>query len=291
MRADVRTVDARDTHPRTATSYPLLLLRNHCTIKHVSAGTQEFGVLKYSLPYSHESLFDIQDKHENGAIMSGTTRTEDHWIPIGLEAQFPVSTAHPVVANDEPLVVWRDQAGHLHVWEDRCPHRGMRLSFGFVRGETLTCLYHGWRYGGDGGCKHIPAHPDLEPPGTISAKTYAASIRSGVAFAAPEGTEAMTAETGGGPWYPVRSIYLAISKEVVRDHVMARTTDLTDTAFTPEAGLLIARAGNGDEMALAIQPAEAEKTALHLSTTVRDPKARVMLAKKLLRLRNDLERL
>jgi nitrite reductase/ring-hydroxylating ferredoxin subunit len=267
------------------------LLRSGPAITHASAGTQELEVLKYSLPSSHQSLFDIQDKQEDEAVMSGTTRIRDRWIPIGLEAQFPASSAHPVVANGEPLVVWRDETGYLHVWEDRCPHRGMRLSFGFVRGETLTCLYHGWRYGGDGGCKHIPAHPDLKPPETICATTYASTTSRGLVFTASEGTETMAAKAGDKSWYPVRSIYLAMPEEIVRDHVMTRPTGLADTAFVSEAGLLIAEAGNGDEMALAIQPVEDEKTGLHLSTTVADPEARLMLAKKLLRLRNDLEHL
>ena len=223
--------------------------------------------------------------------MSGTARTGDPWTPIGLEAQFPASSAHPVVANGEPLVVWRSETGGLHVWEDRCPHRGMRLSFGFVRGEMLTCLYHGWRYGGDGGCRHIPAHPDLEPPKTVCAKAYASAVSRGIVFAAPEGTEAMAAETGAQPWYPVRSIYLSLFEEVVQEHVTSRPTGLADAAFVLEAGLLIAEAGDDSEIALAIQPIGAGKTALHLSTTTADPDARVMQARKMLRLRNDLERL
>ena len=145
--------------------------------------------------------------------MSDPTRIGTHWVPIGLETQFPVSSAHPVVANGEPLVVWRGEATGFHVWEDRCPHRGMRLSFGFVRGDTLTCLYHGWRYGDDGGCKHVPAHPDLEPPETICAKTYASATSRGLVFTAPAGAEAM-GETGDDrPWHPVRSIFVALSEK------------------------------------------------------------------------------
>jgi hypothetical protein len=43
----------------------------------------------------------------------------------------------------------------------------MRLSHGFVRGEALSCIYHGWSYSPAGGCIRIPAHPDLVPPETI----------------------------------------------------------------------------------------------------------------------------
>jgi phenylpropionate dioxygenase-like ring-hydroxylating dioxygenase large terminal subunit len=59
----------------------------------------------------------------------------------------------------------------------------MRLSHGFVRGETLACIYHGWRYGIDGGCSHIPAHPALEPPKTITARVFACHEGGGVIFA------------------------------------------------------------------------------------------------------------
>lgn len=60
----------------------------------------------------------------------------------------------------------------------------MRLSHGFVRGETLACIYHGWRYGTDGGCSHIPAHPSLDPPKTITARVFACHEEGGVIWAA-----------------------------------------------------------------------------------------------------------
>ena len=68
-------------------------------------------------------------------------------------------------------------------------------------------------------------------------------------------------------------------------------TGLTESSFASEASLLVAEVAEGDEIALAIQPIDSEKTALHLSTTIADPEARLKLAKKLLRLRTDLESL
>jgi len=61
----------------------------------------------------------------------------------------------------EDLVVWRSASGVLSAWENRCPHRGMRLSHGFVRGESLACAYHGWHFECSGRCHYIPAHPDF----------------------------------------------------------------------------------------------------------------------------------
>ncbi|RDJ93358.1 DUF3416 domain-containing protein, partial [Lacticaseibacillus rhamnosus] len=66
-------------------------------------------------------------------------------------------------------VVWRGPDGTARAWADRCPHRGMRLSFGYVRENTLTCIYHGWSFGSGPGagaarCLGVPAHPGMTPP-------------------------------------------------------------------------------------------------------------------------------
>ena len=66
--------------------------------------------------------------------------TEPHAIALCDSIQ--PGGVHPIQLQDVELVLWRDYAGQAHVWHDRCPHRGMRLSFGFVKENRLTCLYH-----------------------------------------------------------------------------------------------------------------------------------------------------
>lgn len=65
----------------------------------------------------------------------------------------------------EAVVLWRDSAGRVHAQEDRCQHRTAKLSAGWIskdeHGEGLTCPYHGWRYGADGACVHIPQQPEV----------------------------------------------------------------------------------------------------------------------------------
>ena len=53
----------------------------------------------------------------------------------------------------------------MNVWENRCLHRGVRLSIGVNDGAELVCRYHAWRYANrSGGCTYIPAHqPTLRP--------------------------------------------------------------------------------------------------------------------------------
>lgn len=102
------------------------------------------------------------------------------WVVVALSPDVPDGLAIPARVAGQDIALWRSATGVLRAWADRCPHRGMRLSHGFVRGETLSCIYHGWRYGLDGGCRHIPAHPALDPPRTITARAFACIEGGGV---------------------------------------------------------------------------------------------------------------
>src|ERR1700743_1738579 len=105
---------------------------------------------------------------------------ENCWHPLGLSHSIGAGSSAGTRLLDRELVVWRDNSCVAHVWEDRCPHRGMRLSFGFVRGDRIACLYHGWQYDTHGQCRLIPAHPDLDVPPTIRVTTYPCSERLGM---------------------------------------------------------------------------------------------------------------
>ena len=81
----------------------------------------------------------------------------------------------------QPLALWRSGSGAVQAWEDRCPHRGVPLSMGRVKGDQLACAYHGWQYAAqDGRCTAIPAMPDRPVPGKVCVKTYAALERQGM---------------------------------------------------------------------------------------------------------------
>jgi phenylpropionate dioxygenase-like ring-hydroxylating dioxygenase large terminal subunit len=108
------------------------------------------------------------------------------WTPIALSRDVPTGVTRAVRLDGRELVIWRGD-GEAHVWEDRCPHRGMRLSLGFVRDGALNCLYHGWQYGASSSCVRIPAHPDLTVPPTIKANAYLAQEAGGLIWVGKEG--------------------------------------------------------------------------------------------------------
>lgn len=106
----------------------------------------------------------------------------DRWVAIALAQDVPMAGTRAILLSERELVAWRGADGMVRVWNDRCPHRGMRLSFGFVRENVLNCLYHGWQYVGSGVCQMIPAHPDLTVPPTIRATVFAAVEQDGLVW-------------------------------------------------------------------------------------------------------------
>ena len=154
------------------------------------------------------------------------------WIVAGLSAGLFEGSVMPVKTPGKDLAVWRQRSGQANAVEDRCPHRGMRFSMGFVRGDQLACRYHGWEFDGTGVCKNIPAHPNLQPPKTICAKTFACQEVNGfILVHVGDDSAAMPAEYSeleSENLVPVRSVYLDASIETVRHWLM-------QTAFPPFA--------------------------------------------------------
>lgn len=135
------------------------------------------------------------------ANQSEVVEGQDGWIPVALSVDLPEAGVMRAVINaTQPLdlVVWRSRSGQVSAFDNRCPHRGMRLSFGFVRGERLSCIYHGWQYGEDGACRHIPAHPDMTPPTSICANTYACRDHDGVIWISQDANTSIKLPEFGG---------------------------------------------------------------------------------------------
>ena len=121
-----------------------------------------------------------------------------------------------------PLALWRSQSGRAAASADRCPHRGMSLSHGFVRGETLSCIYHGWSYDRTGHCLRIPAHPGLTPPQAIRAASYRVEEVDGVIWVA-EGEPASKPPALTG-LVPLRSLTASADLAAIEAAAQAKTT-------------------------------------------------------------------
>jgi ferredoxin-NADP reductase/nitrite reductase/ring-hydroxylating ferredoxin subunit len=95
------------------------------------------------------------------------------WYPIAAETDLPFRHVFHAILLGQELAVWRADNETINVWENRCLHRGVRLSIGINQGTQLKCQYHGWRYAnGTASCTYIPAHPANAPARTIRNRTY-----------------------------------------------------------------------------------------------------------------------
>ena len=183
-------------------------------------------------------------------------QTTGRWTPAALSADLAASTAMSASLANKTIALWRSASGRLTASDDRCPHRGMRLSHGFVRGEALSCIYHGWRYGQDGQCLRIPAHPDLAPPKTIRVETYPVIEQDGVIWIA-DGEDAGTPPPLDG-LTPLRS--LSVSAGIGAIELAADAKADADGLLKPSGGtfcLLLAPLGEAETLIHVLVSADA----------------------------------
>jgi nitrite reductase/ring-hydroxylating ferredoxin subunit len=135
------------------------------------------------------------------------------WYAVAATRELRPGKIAQAVLNGENLVLWRSENGRLSAWSDRCPHRGMRLSLGAARGESLICPYHGWNFGTDGHCHHIPAHPNLSPSRAARTRIYPSAEASGYVWVCL-GEPAVPAPRPLADMQPLRTIHLPVDIDV-----------------------------------------------------------------------------
>ena len=104
------------------------------------------------------------------------------WHPVAPTDTIASGSARPVRVMGEDLTLYRGASGVPYLVASRCAHRGTQLHAGWVQGEEIRCVYHGWKYDGRGQCTEAPA----EGPATaakIRIAGYPVREYSGLIFA------------------------------------------------------------------------------------------------------------
>ena len=184
-----------------------------------------------------------------------------NWHPVALSIGLEPGRSAGTKLFDLEFCIWRDSGGRVHVWEDRCPHRGMRLSFGFVRDDRIACLYHGWQYDGGGYCRFIPAHPTLDVPPTICVANFPCVERLGMVWVYADRTidtppELPVAERDVTA---VRSLYIDCAPAAVLRTLAGRARDIGPAGITLQSFSSVM-----DNPIAGVQAFGAAKTALHI---------------------------
>ena len=78
------------------------------------------------------------------------------WHCVGLTRDLRDGKPHPIHAFGTKLVVFADSEGDLKVLDAYCRHMGGDLSQGEIKGDSVACPFHDWRWNGKGRCTDIP---------------------------------------------------------------------------------------------------------------------------------------
>lgn len=120
------------------------------------------------------------------------------WFMIG-PATDATRTPSAIRYFGKDLVLYRGESGTPYVVDAYCPHMGAHLAKNStsyivldgeqVEGESIRCPFHGWRFGTDGKCNHVP-YSDFVPK-AATLRTYPVIERAGILWMwhCPEGLE------------------------------------------------------------------------------------------------------
>lgn len=109
----------------------------------------------------------------------------DFWYAVELEKNLAMETVIEVKFWKKSIALYRDINGQVFAVENRCLHRGLKLSSGTVSGCLLQCPYHGWKYSNDGEIAEIPHDMfGLKKP-AIKLQNFPVKIRYGLVWIFP----------------------------------------------------------------------------------------------------------
>jgi nitrite reductase/ring-hydroxylating ferredoxin subunit len=195
-----------------------------------------------------------------------------HWFPLVRSEEVEPRQVVHVKLCDQEIALWRSDTGSVNAWENRCPHRGVRLSIGINTGQHLVCQYHGWRFASDGGqCVFIPSHPTQKPASTLCVTTYPVIERLGFVWTTLKGPvdEPTLPVPESAPRCTLRSLYFNVSAACLHDALRCGypIDDTTPgTVESENAWTLIARPESATDhraVVFLLQPVTSGETWLH----------------------------
>jgi phenylpropionate dioxygenase-like ring-hydroxylating dioxygenase large terminal subunit len=78
------------------------------------------------------------------------------WYVVCKSSDLKKGKALPIRICGHELALYRTESGKAVALDKFCPHMGMSLAEGLVKGEHLTCIFHEWKFNSSGKCIDIP---------------------------------------------------------------------------------------------------------------------------------------
>ena len=85
------------------------------------------------------------------------------WYGIAFAEDLKAGEIKPLHYFGREMVLFRTESGEAHVIDAFCRHLGAHLGYGKVKGDAVSCPFHGWRWNGAGQCIEIPYAKRIPP--------------------------------------------------------------------------------------------------------------------------------
>jgi 4beta-methylsterol monooxygenase len=187
----------------------------------------------------------------------------DYWYPVEYDRAVGKGEVREIAFWSKTYALYRDAEGALHVVENRCAHRQLRLTEGDVRGCNLVCAYHGWQYDGTGRLVAVDHELFGRPLPRVKIASYPVEVRYGLIWVF-FGDPARSAEraipdipelTGQSPWpcVPIDFVWRAHHSMII-DNVSDFTHAYLHRKYQPfkEAKLIDCRT-EGDKVVVSYE--------------------------------------
>jgi salicylate 5-hydroxylase large subunit len=127
--------------------------------------------LKWETPGTHRIPFQVYTDEQIHKKELERFFYKGHWCYVGLEAEVPNSGDYKRTAvGERSVIMTRDDAGAIHVFENVCAHRGMRFCrerHGSGK-KDFVCPYHQWSYTLQGDLQGVPLRRGVKQDGKIN---------------------------------------------------------------------------------------------------------------------------
>jgi 5,5'-dehydrodivanillate O-demethylase len=79
------------------------------------------------------------------------------WLAVARSDDVLRGEAKPIRIMSADYALYRGRSGRAQIVAYRCPHRGAQMHLGWVEGDDIRCIYHGWKFDCTGQCIEQPA--------------------------------------------------------------------------------------------------------------------------------------
>jgi ferredoxin-NADP reductase/nitrite reductase/ring-hydroxylating ferredoxin subunit len=189
---------------------------------------------------------------------------EAAWYPIAASDELLFRHVYHGQLFGQELAVWRADDGNVNAWENRCLHRGVRLSIGINEGPKLKCHYPGGLYANrTAGCTYIPAHPADAPARRITNRAHRVVEAGGLVWSTLAPDTPFADQLADGDLLALRPIPVNATPEMVLTALMhARRPGSAVEALPPLGAALELAALPALPARFFIQPVDAARAVI-----------------------------